>query len=172
MESIEEQWSFPAASDITSKSWASITDTKKAVKTWILDRGKSQAPSIYNNKTQLHLHCLSKTCSFYIRIARQKDGFFGIIIYTPYNCPPSTYSGFKQRHSSQYLASLIEQDVTINRYIKPKELHQQAAIYHKLPGVPYISVQRARERLWDTLDGDKGTSFKLIPSQIEQVKIA
>ena len=38
--------------------------------------------------------------------------------------------------------------------------------------MPYISAWRARERLWDTLDGDEGASFKLIPSWIEQVKIA
>ena len=41
MESIEEQCSLPPTSDITSKSWPSITDAKKAVKTWILDRGES-----------------------------------------------------------------------------------------------------------------------------------
>jgi hypothetical protein len=72
MESIEEQWFLPPTSDITSKSWANITDAKKAVKTWILDHGESWAPSTHNKKTRLNLRCLSMTCSFSIRIAQQK----------------------------------------------------------------------------------------------------
>lgn len=170
MESIEEQWSLLPTSDITSKSWASITDAKKAVKTWFLDRGESWAPSTHNNKTRLHLHCLSKTCPFHIRVAQQKDGFFGVITYTPHDCPPSTHSGFKQRNSAWYLASLVERDITINRHIKPKEIRERATIYHHLPSVPYISAWRARERLCDTLNGNEGASFKLIPTWIERVK--
>src|SRR5258708_7852225 len=76
MESIEEQWFLPLTSDITSKSWVNIADAKKAVKTWILDRGESWAPTPHNDKTRLLLHCLSKSCSFHIRLTRKKDSLF------------------------------------------------------------------------------------------------
>jgi hypothetical protein len=49
MESIEEQWNPPTSTDILSSSWMDITDSKKAVKIWILDRGKYWAPSSQNN---------------------------------------------------------------------------------------------------------------------------
>jgi hypothetical protein len=172
MESIEEQWFLPLTSDITSKSWVNIADAKKAVKTWILDRGESWAPTPHNDKTRLLLHCLSKSCSFHIRLTRKKDSFFGVTTYTPHNCPPLTHSGFKQRNSAWYLASLVERDVTINRHIKPGELRERAGIYHSLPRVPYISAWRARERLLNTLNGDEGASFKLIPAWIESIKTA
>ena len=54
MESIEEQWNPPGPPDILSDSWTNITDTKKAVKIWILDCGESWASSTQNNKTRLH----------------------------------------------------------------------------------------------------------------------
>jgi hypothetical protein len=38
--------------------------------------------------------------------------------------------------------------------------------------VPYISAWRARERLLNTLNGDEGASFKLIPAWIESIKTA
>ena len=41
MESITEQWNPPTASNVLSDSWMNITDAKKAVKIWILDRGES-----------------------------------------------------------------------------------------------------------------------------------
>ena len=120
---IEEQWSPPLAStDILSDSWMDMANAKKAVKIWILDRGESWGNTTQNNKTQLQLHCLLSTCSFYIRVARQKTGFFGITSYTPYDCPPSTHANFKQYNSAWYLASLIERDITINRYLKLKEI--------------------------------------------------
>jgi hypothetical protein len=66
MESIEEQWNPPSSPDILSDSWTNITDAKKAVKIWILDRGESWALSAQNNMTRLQLHCILSTCSFYI----------------------------------------------------------------------------------------------------------
>jgi hypothetical protein len=95
MESIEEQWNPPSPPDILSDSWTNITDAKKAVKIWILDRGESWAPSSQNNKARLQLYCLLSTCSFYIRIAQQKNGLFGITSYTQHNCPPLTHAKFK-----------------------------------------------------------------------------
>lgn len=68
--------------------------------------------------------------------------------------------------------SLFERDITINRHIKPKEIRERATIYHRLPRVPYISTWRATERLCDTLNGNEGASFKLIPTWIERVKAA
>jgi hypothetical protein len=64
MELIEEQWNHPPppASDLRMD----IANAKKAVKTWILDNGESWALSTQNNKTCLQLHCLSKSCPFYI----------------------------------------------------------------------------------------------------------
>ena len=44
MESIEEQWNPPSPPDILSDSWMNMTDAKKAVKVWILDRGESWGP--------------------------------------------------------------------------------------------------------------------------------
>ena len=40
MEPIEEQWNPPSSPDITSDSWMNMSDAKKAVKIWILDRGE------------------------------------------------------------------------------------------------------------------------------------
>jgi MULE transposase domain/SWIM zinc finger len=169
MESIEEQWNQPLASDILSNSWTNITDAKKAVKTWILDRAESWAPSHHNDKRRLQLHCLSKGCSFHIRIAQKKDGLFGIICYTPHDCPPSTHAKFKQRNSAWYLASLLERDIAVNRQIKPKEIQERARIYHQLPRVPYMPAWRARERVRDIHDGDEGASFQLIEAWATQI---
>jgi hypothetical protein len=124
MESIEEQWNLLPPPDITSDPWIDITDTKKAVKTWILDRAESWAPSPHNDKRRLQLYCLSKGCSFYIRVTQKKDSLFGITSYTPHDCPPSIYAKFKQQNSAWYLASLMERDITINRQIKPKEIQE------------------------------------------------
>ena len=173
MEPIEEQWSPLSSPDIISDSWMNITDAKKAVKIWILDRGESWGPSTHNNKTRLQLHCILSTCSFYIRIAQKKDNFFGVTSYSPHNCPPSTHTQFKPRHSAWYLASLIERDVSINRHInKPKEIRERVGLYHQLQNVPYMPAWRARERLRDTIDGDEGVSFSLIPDWIDRVKKA
>jgi hypothetical protein len=56
----------------------------------------------------------------------------------------------------------LERDITINRHIKPKEIQERAGIYHQLQSVLYKPAWRARERVWDTLDGDEGSSFSLI----------
>jgi hypothetical protein len=45
MEPIEEQWNPPSSPDIMSDSWINISDAKKAIKIWILDRGESWASS-------------------------------------------------------------------------------------------------------------------------------
>jgi hypothetical protein len=172
MEPIEEQWNPPSPPDIISDSWMNITDAKKAVKIWILDRGESWGPSTHNNKTRLQLHCILSTCSFYLRIAQKKDNFFGVTSYSPHDCPPSTHTQFKPRHSAWYLASLIERDVNINRHIKPKENRERVGLYHQLQNVPYMPAWRARERLRDTIDGDEGVSFSLIPDWIDRVKKA
>jgi hypothetical protein len=171
MESIEEQWNPPSSPDIMSDLWMNISDAKKAIKIWILDRGESWGPTTQNNKTRLQLHCILSTCSFYIRIA-QKNDLFGVTSYTPHNCPPSTHTQFKPRHSAWYLASLIERDVNINRHIKPKEIRERAGLYHQLQNVPYMPAWRARESLRDTIDGDEGASFSLIPDWIDRVKNA
>jgi hypothetical protein len=92
MESIEEQWDPPSSLDILSDSWTNISDAKKAVKIWILDRGESWAPSNQSNKIRLQLHCLFSTCAFYIRVGRNKDDSFGVTSYIPHNCPPSTHT--------------------------------------------------------------------------------
>ena len=55
MDSIEEQWTLTSPPDIVSDSWTDI-NSAKAVKVWILDRGKSWKPSISSNKTRLQLH--------------------------------------------------------------------------------------------------------------------
>jgi hypothetical protein len=171
MEPIEEQWNPPSSPDITSDSWMNISDAKKAVKIWILDRGESWGVPTQNNKTRLQLHCILSTCSFYIRIAQKKD-LFGVTSYTPHNCPPSTHTQFKPRNSAWYLASLIERDVNINRHIKPKEIRERAGLYHQLQDVPYMPAWRARECLRDIIDGDEGASFSLIPDWIDRVKKA
>jgi hypothetical protein len=167
MESIEEQWNPPSPPDILSDSWTNITDAKKAVKIWILDRGESWGPSTH--KTRLQLHCILSTCSFYIRIAQSND-FFRVTSYTPHDCPPSTHTRFKPRNSAWYLASLIERDININRHIKPKEIRERAGLYRQLPNLPYMPAWRARELLRDTIDGDEGASFSLILDWIERVK--
>jgi MULE transposase domain len=167
-ESIEEQWSPPSSLDIMSNSWTDIKDAKKAIKIWILDRGESWGTPTQNNKTRLQLPCILLTCSFYIRIARKK-GLFGVISYTPHNCPPSTHTQFKPRNSAWYIASLIDRDISINRHIKPKEIRERAGLYHQLPHLPYMPVWRARELLRNTIDGDEGASFSLIPDWIKQV---
>jgi hypothetical protein len=168
MELIEEQWNRPPPPDITSDSWIDITDAKNAVKTWILDRAESWAPSPHNDKRRLQLHCLSKSCSFYIRVAQKKESLFGITSYTLHDCPP-THAKFKQQNSAWYLAILVERDITINRRIKPKEIGERAGTYHQLKRVPYMSAWRARECLRDILDGDEGASFKLIPPWIDRI---
>ena len=94
MESIEEQWNAPTSPDILTNSWINIADAKKAVKIWILDRGESWDHVTQNNKTKLQLHCLLSTCSFYLRVAQQKNGLLGITSYDPYDCPPSTKCQF------------------------------------------------------------------------------
>ena len=173
MESIEEQWALPTSTDILSDSWPNITDAKKAVKIWILDRGESWGPSTQNNKTRLQLHCILSTCSFNIRVAqKKKDDLFGVISYTPHDCLPLTHTGFKPRHSAWYLASLLERDITINRQIKPREIRERAGLYHQLQSVPYMPAWRARERLRDIIDGDEGISFSFIPDWINQVEKA
>jgi hypothetical protein len=170
MESIEDQWTPPASTEILSTSWPNITDAKKAVKIWILDCGESWASSTQNNKTRLQLQCLLSTCTFYIRIAQQKKAnLYRITPYTPHNCPPSTHANFKQRNSAWYLASLVERDVTINRQIKRKEIRERTGIYHRLQDVPYMPAWRARERLRDIIDGDEGASFSLIPDWILRI---
>ena len=169
MESIEEQWNPEPAIDIMSNSWLDIVDAKKAVKIWILDRGESWAPANESNKIRLQLHCLLSICSFYIRVARQNNGLFGVTSYIPHDCPPSTHTKFKPRNSAWYLASLIERDITINRYIKPKEIRERARLYHQLPNLQYKPAWRARERLRDQINGDEGTSFQLIPDWVNRV---
>jgi MULE transposase domain len=172
MESIEEQWNPSSSPDIVSDSWMNIIDAKKAVKIWILDRGESWGRYTQNNKTRLQLHCILLTCPFYIRIAQKKNGLFGVTSHTPHNCPPSTHSRFKPRNSAWYLASLVERDVYINRHIKPKEIRERAGLYHQLQNVQYMPAWRARERLRNTIDGDEGVSFSLIPDWIDRVKEA
>ena len=172
MESIEEQWNPSSSPDIVSDSWMNIIDAKKAVKIWILDRGESWGRYTQNNKTRLQLHCILLTCPFYIRIAQKKNGLFGVTSHTPHNCPPSTHSRFKPRNSAWYLASLVERDVYINRHIKPKEIRERAGLYHQLQNVHYMPAWRARERLRNTIDGDEGVSFSLIPDWIDRVKEA
>ena len=169
MESIEEQWSPPTSTDILSDSWIDITTAKKAAKTWILDRGESWAPSNQDNNKRLRLHCLLSTCSFKLRVAA-RDTLFRITSYNPHNCPPSTHAKFKPRNSAWYISSLVERDVSINRQIKPKEIRERAGLYHQLPKVPYMPAWRARERLRDTLDGDEGASFNLIPAWINRLQ--
>jgi hypothetical protein len=171
MEPIEEQWNPPSSPDIMSDSWINMSDAKKAVKIWLLDRGESWGIPTQNNKTCLQLPCILSTCSFYIRIAQKKD-LFGVISYTPHNCPPSTHAKFKPRNSAWYLASLIERDVNVNRHIKPKEIKERAGLYHRLQNVPYMPAWRARERLRDIIDGDEGASFSLIPDWIDRVEKA
>ena len=129
MEPIEEQWNPSSSPDITSSLWMNITDIKKAVKTWLLNQGESQANSNQNNKNRLQLHCLLISCSFKIRIVRKKD-LFRVTLYILYDYSPLTYIKFKLYNSVQYLASLIERDVAINRYIKPKEIREQAGLYY------------------------------------------
>jgi hypothetical protein len=107
MGSIEEQWNPPRSRDILSDSWMNITDAKKAVKIWILDRGKFWGLSTQNNKTRLQLHCI-----VYIRVAQ--NDFFGVTSYNSHDCPPSTHTRFKPRNSAWYLASLVERDVNIS----------------------------------------------------------
>jgi hypothetical protein len=58
MESIYEQWNPEPTIDILSKSWPNITDAKKAVKTWILDRGESWTPSNKSNKVGFYYTAL------------------------------------------------------------------------------------------------------------------
>ena len=41
MEPIEELWNPPSSPDIMSDLWMNISDAKKAIKIWILDRGES-----------------------------------------------------------------------------------------------------------------------------------
>jgi hypothetical protein len=171
MEPIEEQWNTPSSPDIMSDLWMNMSDAKKAIKIWILDRGESWGIPSQNNKTRLQLHCILSTCSFYIRIA-QKNDLFGVTSYTPHDCPPSTHTQFKPRNSAWYLASLIERDVNINRHIKPKEIRERAGLYHQLQNVLYMPAWRARERLRDIIDGDEGASFSLILDWIERVKNA
>jgi hypothetical protein len=174
MESIElteDRWISPKSSDILSKSWATLPEAKKAAKIWILDRGESWAPTDQNNKRRLQLHCLLTTCAFKPRVAQKKD-FFGVISYTPHDCPPSTHAKFKQPHSAWYLASLLERDININRQIKPKEIRERANLYHQLPHLPYQPAWRARERLRDQVNGDESIAFSLIPVWINRVKTA
>ena len=122
MEPIDEQWNPEPAMNIMSRSWPNIIDAKKAVKTWILDRGESWGPSNESNKIRLLLHCVLSTCEFYIRIACRNNGLFGITSYIPHNCSPSTHAQFKPRSSAWYIASRLERDITTNRHIKPKEI--------------------------------------------------
>ena len=169
MESIEEQWTLPTPTDIMSDLWTNINSAKKAVKIWILDRGESWKPSNTSNQSRLQLYCLLSTCSFYIRVAQRKDGLYGIISYRPHDCPPSTHTKFKPRNSAWYIASLVERDITINRYIKPKEIRERTRIYHQLPNLSYMPAWRARERLRDQIDGNEGTSFQLIPDWVDRI---
>jgi hypothetical protein len=112
-ERTEEQWA-PASTDILSQLWDNITEAKKAVKIWILDRGESWAPSNHTNRIRLQLHCLISTCTFYIRVAQKKrGGLFTVTSYSPHNCPPSTHANFKPRNAAWYIASCLERDITI-----------------------------------------------------------
>ena len=148
-----------------------IADAKKAVKTWLLDQGESWANSDQNNKNRLQLHCLLVSCAFKLQVARKKD-FFRVTLYILYDCPPLTYIKFKLYNLAWYLVSLIKRNININRYIKPKEIRERAGLYHQLQNVPYMPAWRARERLRDTIDGDEGASFSLIPDWIDRVKKA
>jgi hypothetical protein len=131
MESIREQWNPSKPLDIISDSWMNIIEAKQAIKIWILDCGESWAPSTQNNKSRLQLYCIDPTCSFYIQIAQQKkNGLFGVTKYTLHNCPPLIYIPFKPRNSAWYLASLVDCDMNINRYIKPKEIREQVRLYY------------------------------------------
>ena len=58
MEPIEELWNPPSSPDIMSDLWMNISDAKKAIKIWILDRGESWGHATQNNKTRLQLHCI------------------------------------------------------------------------------------------------------------------
>jgi hypothetical protein len=62
-----------------------ITDAKKAVKIWILDRSESWGPSTQNNKTRLQLHCILLTYSSYIRMAQKENDLFRVTSYTPHD---------------------------------------------------------------------------------------
>ena len=149
-----------------------MANAKKAVKIWILDRGESWGRYTQNNKTRLQLHCILSTCSFYIRVARKKNGLFGVTSYTPHDCPPLTHVRFKPQHSAWYLASLLDRDVNVNRHIKPKEVRERAGLYHELQNIPYMPAWRAIERLRGIIDSDEGTSFSLFPDWIDQIKKA
>jgi hypothetical protein len=171
MESIEEQWNTPVSTNILDRSWANINDAKKAVKIWILDHGESWGPYTLSNQVRLQLYCLLASCTFYIRVAQKKKGtFFTVTSYIPHNCPPSIHAQFKQHNSAWYIASLVERDITINRQIKPKEIRERAGIYYQVQRLPYMPAWRAREQLRDTLDGDEGTSFNLIPAWLSRLE--
>jgi hypothetical protein len=58
MELIEEQWNPPSSLDIMSDLWMNMSDVKKAIKIWILDRGESWGVPTQNNKTRLQLPCI------------------------------------------------------------------------------------------------------------------
>jgi hypothetical protein len=169
MESIGGEWNPELSMDIISKSWPNIADAKKAVKICILDRGESWGPSAQNNKMRLQLHCLLSTCTFYLRIGKNKDNSFGVRSYTPHDCPPSTHTNFKPRNSAWYIASRLERDIAINRHIKPKEIQERAQICHQLQHIQYLPAWGARERLRNILDGDEGSSFGLILDWCERI---
>ena len=171
MQSIQDQWTSSSSNDdITSQFWDNIADAKKAIKTWILDRHESWAPTKHNDTKSLHLMCRATGGNFFIRVAKRKDGFFGLINYRPHSCPPSIHSGFRERNAAWYIAGRINRDVTINRHIKPKEIRERTGLYHQLQNMPYMSAWRARERLHDAIYGNEGTSFNLIQAWISRLQ--
>jgi hypothetical protein len=107
--------------DITSQSWDNIADVKRAIETWILDRHEFWAPAHHNDKTRLQLDCWSESCGFHLRVAKTKDGSFGVITCTLHHCPPSTHTGFKERSSAWYLAGRVKRDVATNHYMMRRE---------------------------------------------------
>jgi hypothetical protein len=50
--------------DILSDSWMNVTDAKKAVKIWILDRGEHWSYSTQKHKTRLQLHNVLQPAPF------------------------------------------------------------------------------------------------------------
>ena len=75
-------------------------------------------------------------------------------------------------HRVGYSIELGTHGYPVRSLIKPKEIRERAGLYHQLQNVPYMPAWRARERLRDTIDGNEGVSFSLIPDWIDRVKKA
>jgi hypothetical protein len=64
------------------------------------------------------------------------------------------------------LVSLLKRDIDINRYIKLKEIREQASLYYQLPNLLYYSAWRARERVCDQIN------CKGIPPQLDSASLS